>query len=238
MSRLRITGLAGLLVVSALVGGTIISSVAAATTQRTAAPAADRPAAIAEPAAAAPETVAAEAPGEYCAAFRKAFAANLGVDESALAPAAKKAAIATIDQAVKDGKMKQAAADRLKARIDKADADGCKLLAGRIAKVGAAVGAVKDAVTAAADALDMTPAELGAQLKAGKSLKDVATVKGVPYEVVSAAVLKSVKADLDAAVAAGTIRQPRADRILERVTKNLADGRLRNAAPAAPATGN
>jgi hypothetical protein len=49
----------------------------------------------------------------------------------------------------------------------------------------------------------------------------------------------SVKADLDAAVAAGTIRQPRADRILDRLTKNLADGRLRNAAPAAaPTTGN
>ena len=234
MSRLRITGLATLLVVSALVGGTIISSVAAATTQRTAAPTADRPASVAEPAVVAPAPDAAEAPGEYCAAFRKAFAANLGVEESALAPAAKQAAIATIDQAVKDGKMKQAVADRLKARIDKADADGCKFLAGRVGKVQAAVGAVKDAVTAAADALHITPAELGAQLKAGKSLKDVATDKGVPYAEVSAAVLKSVKADLDAAVAAGTIKQPRADRILERLTKNLADGRLRNAKPAAP----
>ncbi len=187
------------------------------------------------PAAAAP---APEAAGEYCAAFRKAFAANLGVDESALAPAAKQAAIATIDQAVKDGKLQPAAAARLKARIDKADAGGCKLLAGRLGKAQAAVGAVKDAVTAAAGALHITPAELGAQLKAGKSLKDVATAKGVPYEDVTAAVLKSVKANLDAAVAAGTIKQPRADRILARVTKNLADGRLRNAAPAAPATGS
>ncbi len=94
---------------------------------------------------------------------------------------------------------------------------------------------MKDAVTAAADALHITPAELGAQLKAGKSLKDVATDKDVPYGDVSAAVLKSVKADLDKAVAAGTIKQPRADRILERLTKNLAEGRFRNAAPAAPA---
>jgi hypothetical protein len=237
MSRLRLTGFAGLLVLSALVGGTIISSVAAATTR----PTADSTDGLGAPDAANPAaaTQAAEAPGEYCAAFRKAFAANLGVDESALAPAAKQAAIATIDQAVKDGKLKQAAADRLKARIDKAAADGCKLLAGRMARVGVAVGAVKDAVTAAADVLDITPAELGAQLKAGKSLKDVATAKGVPYGTVSAAVVASVKADLDAAVAAGTIRQPRADRILDRLTKNLADGRLRNAAPAAaPTTGN
>ena len=70
-------------------------------------------------------------------------------------------------------------------------------------------------MTAAAGALGITPAELGAQLKAGKSLKDVATAKGVPYETVSAAVLASVKADLDAAVAAGTIKQARADRILD-----------------------
>ena len=76
----------------------------------------------------------------------------------------------------------------------------------------------------------MTPAELGAQLKGGKSLKDVAADKGVPYETVSAAVLASVKADLDAAVAAGTIKQARADRILARLEANLADGRLRNGA--------
>jgi hypothetical protein len=235
MSRLRITGLAALLLVSALVGGTIISSVAAATTQRPAAPTRATTDLAAPPAAAPP---AADAAGEYCAAFRKAFAANLGVDEAALVPAAKQAAIATIDQAVKDGKIKPAVGDRLKARIDKADTDGCTLLAGRLGKAQAVVGAVKDAVTAAAGALHITPAELGAQLKAGKSLKDVATAKGVPYEDVSAAVLKSVKTDLDAAVAAGTIKQPRADRILERLTANLAEGRLRNAAPAAPATGS
>ena len=93
---------------------------------------------------------------------------------------------------------------------------------------------MKDALTAAAGALGITPAELGAQLRSGKSLKDVATAKGVPYEKVSAAIVTSVKADLDAAVAAGTIKQARADRILARLQKNLADGRLRHANPAAP----
>lgn len=227
MSRLRLSGVAALLVLSALVGGTIISSVAAATSPRTSPPGQEvAPVAVAAPAG---------ATGEYCAAFRKAFAANLGVDESALTPAAQAAAVATIDAAVRDGTMKQAVADRLKARIDKAEADGCRLLDGRVGKARAAVGAMRDAVSAAADALDMTPAELGAQLRTGQSLKDIATARGVPYDTVSAAVLKSVKADLDAAVAAGTIRQQRADRILERLTRNLADGRLRNVAPAAPA---
>lgn len=246
MSRLRLAGVAGLLVVTALVGGTIIGSVAAAT-----APTTTRPGpALAAPSAAAP--AAGTKAAEYCADFRKAFAANLGVEESALAPAAKQAAISTIDAAVAAGDMTKAAGDRLAARIEQADAGGCALLAGRLGRIGTsravggvgaagaargALGVAKDGLAAAAKALAMTPAELGAQLRGGKTLKDVATAKGVPYETVSAAVVASVKSDLDAAVAAGTIKQARADRILARLQQNLADGRLRNALPAAPVTG-
>lgn len=233
MSKSRFAGFAGLLVVAALVGGTIIGSAAAATAPSTKPPTP----AVAAPSAAVP--LAGTKAAGYCADFRKAFAANLGVAESALAPAAKKAAISTIDAAVADGKMTKAAGDRRKARIEAAEADACRLLAGRIgaARVGAgaALGVAKDGLTAAAKALGMTPAELGAQLRTGKTLKDVATTKGVPYQTVSAAVVASVKADLDAAVAAGKIPQARADRILERLGQNLADGRLRNPRPAAPA---
>ena len=62
-------------------------------------------------------------------------------------------------------------------------------------------------------------------LRNGQTLKDVAGTKNVPYESVTAAVLAAVKADLDAAVAAGTIKQARADRVLARLEANLADGR-------------
>ena len=170
------------------------------------------------------------------------------MDESALAPAAKKAAVATIDAAVADGTLPKARGDRLKARIEAADADGCALLAGRIGAravagaagaagggtVRAALGVVANGVAAAAKALGVTPAELGARLRSGDSLKVVATDKGVPYDQVSAAVIASVRADLDAAVTAGTIKQAREDRILARLTANLADGRLRAAQPALP----
>ena len=226
MSRFRTAGVAGLLVLAALVGGTIIGSVAAATSSRVTSP--EGVAAAASP------SPAARATGEYCAAFRRAFAANLGVEESALAPAAKAASLATIDAAVADGRMTKATGDRLKARIEKADADGCALLAGRLARAGAVVGVAKDGLTAAAGALDMTPAELGAALRSGASLKDVAKSKGVPYETVTAAVIASVKTDLDAAVASGRIRQARADRMLARLERNLAAGRLRDARPGAP----
>jgi hypothetical protein len=236
MSRFRLTGVAGLMVVTALVGGTIISSVAASTASRATPPAP----ALAAPSAAAPAAGARGA--AYCADFRKAFAADLGVDESALVPAARKAALSTIDAAVADGTMTKTAADRLKARIEAADANACALLAGRIgagragagAGGGAVLGVARDGLAAAAEALGMTPAELGARLRGGSTLKDVATAKGVPYATVSAAVVASVKTDLDAAVRAGKIPQAREDRVLERLSKNLADGRLRNAKPAAP----
>ena len=140
--------------------------------------------------------------------------------------------------------MPKARGDQLKARIEAAAADGCALLAGRIRALGgaagqgpgrAALGVVKDGIGAAATALGVTPAELGARLRSGDTLKDVATDKGVPYDTVSAAVIAAVKADLDAAVTAGTIKQAREDRILERLGRNLADGRLRAVQPAAPA---
>jgi ribosomal protein S20 len=233
MSKFRLAGLAGLLVAAALVGGTIIGSVAAATAPRIL----PTVAAAAAPSAGAPATSTKIA--AYCADFRKAFAANLGVDESALAPAAKAAAISTIDAAVASGEMTKTVGDRLKARVDAAAGDGCALLAGRVgavrAAVGGALGVVKDGVSAAATALKMTPAELGAKVRAGTSLKDIATGAGVPYATVTAAVIAAVKSDLDAAVAAGTIKQARADRVLQRLEQNLAAGRLRNTAPLVPA---
>jgi hypothetical protein len=238
MSTFRLVGFAGLLVVAALVGGTIIGSVAAATL--THAPRAEG--VSVPPAIATASPGAAAAAGEYCADFRHAFAANLGVDEAALAAAAKAAAISAIEAAVADGTMTKAAGDRLTARIKASTGDGCALLAGRLraakAAAGAAVGAgaglgiVKDGLTAAAKALGLTPAELGARLRGGETLRDVATATGTAYEMVSAAVLASAKADLDAAVAARTIRQTRADRVLDRLTRALADGRLREARPA------
>ncbi len=240
MPSLRTAGLAGLLVAAAVVGGTIIGSVAAAT----APPASGSAPAVSAAASPAPAAKVAA----YCAAFKRAFATDLGVDESALVPAARKAAIATIDAAVAAGELPGAAADRLRARIEAADTDGCPLLAGRIGRIAAiaggatagggvkaALGVAKDGLSAAAKTLGVTPAELGSMLRSGQTLKDVAGTRNVPYESVTAAVVAAVKADLDSAVAAGTIKQARADRILARLQANLSDGRLRGAPRPVPA---
>jgi hypothetical protein len=221
MTRIRILGLAALLLGTAVLGGTIIGSVAASTTPRTDATA---------PVAAASGPPAGPA-GDACATFRRAFAANLGVEESALAPAARAAANATVDAAVADGRLTAAAGERLKMRIERAAGDGCALFAGRLARVAGTTGAVRDAAGAAAKALGMAETELREALRAGATLRTLADTHGVPYDTVTAAITAAVKADLDAAVAAGRIAQARADRILDRLERNLAAGRLRDARP-------
>jgi ribosomal protein S20 len=226
MSKLRLAGFSGALVVAALVGGTVINAVAAAP--------ASGPAAPRTVPAAAPTAAATGPAAEYCETYRAAFAKELGVTEDALQTAAKNALAATIDKAVADGDLTKAAADRLKARVDGSSADGCKLLAGyqqRIAKAArGALGVIRDGFEAGAKALGMGPADVRAALKDGKTLKDLATTQKVDYATVSAAIVAAVKADLDQAVADGTIAQAREDRVLDRLTKALADGRLRPAA--------
>jgi hypothetical protein len=212
MTKLRTLGFSSALVAAALIGGTVMSAALAGS-----------------PAPAAPDVVdparVTGEPSEYCTTFRTAFAANLGVSEDKMVAAAKAAIGTTVDKAVADGKLTAAAGERIKERVAKADADGCRILGGWRAAVGrAVVGVARDGLIAAADALDMTPGELRAQLRTGATLKEVAAAEGVPYETVTSAVMAAVKADLDAAVANGRITQARADRILERLEARLAAG--------------
>jgi ribosomal protein S20 len=216
MSRYRLLGFSGALVLAAVVGGTVISAVSAAPDSRAAA--------VGDPLAAA--TAAPASVETACATFRAALAKALGVSEDALAAATQQALGATVDQAVSDGKLTAAAAARLKTRMAASPPDGCQRLAARLDKARGALGVVRDAVTAAADALGMPPADLRAKLRSGASLASIATDKGVELSAVTGAVLTAVKGDLDAAVAAGTIPQARADRIIARLTARLGAGSI------------
>ena len=233
MSRSRMAIVAMLLVVAAVVGGTVINSVAAATTPRTTSTVG------VVTAAGSPDPSTTSAAGTWaaqaCAEFRAAFAKELGVDPSALTPAAKSAAKTVVDSAVAAGRITKARGDKLKERIDQADANCCGLLGRRVAGIAGTLGVIRDGVKAAADALELTPAQLTKKLRAGATLQQIASDAGIPYATVTSAVLGAVKADLDKAVAAGAIRQQREDRILERLSNNLAQGRLRDPAAATPA---
>jgi ribosomal protein S20 len=227
MSKLQLSGMAAALLVASFVGGTVISTAAAAP----ATPAPDpvlggATAVVPAPDPAALGTLGARGePGAYCLAFRAAFAKNLDVTEEQLVAAAKAAAATAVDKAVADGTMTADAAARVKDRIAAADANGCGILAGARGKAAkGALGAARDGLAAAAQTLGMTVPDLRGEFGAGRSLRDVAAAKGVAYETVSSAVTAAVKTDLDAAVKAGTITQAQADRILERVERRLADG--------------
>jgi hypothetical protein len=138
MSRVRIVGVSAALVTAAIVGGVLLDAVASAASPQ--ARASTPSPAVDVSTAATPGAAAARQPSEYCLVFRSALAANLGVTQDQLVAAAKKAAGTAIDRAVADGKLRQAAADRIKARIEAAPAPGCRILAGWRASLGRRLG--------------------------------------------------------------------------------------------------
>lgn len=217
MKNLKILGIAGAMVASAMVGGALISTVAASPSGSTSSTGGT--------------TLADASPGAYCQTFLDAFAANLGVDVSALTPAAKDAAKATVDQAVANGDLSQAVGDAIKQRIDNAAGDGCAWLGTHWrAAIHNAVqhGIGADMLQAAADTLNMTPAELRSQIVSGESLKKIAQTQGVSYDTLTAAIHDAAKADLDKLVSAGQMTTDRENQILDRIDRALTDGKLFN----------
>jgi hypothetical protein len=213
MKTLKAVGLAGSLVVAALVGGTLISVVSASPS----------------PAPGGGTGVVADEVDTTasCDLWRQTFADELGVAVDDLTPAARAAAMATIDQAVADGDLPQDVADRMKERIQAADGDGCRLLGAGFMALGRHAARADfrlDWVTAAAGALAMDPGDLVGALRGGDSLQDVAEAQGVDYGDVSQAILDAATADLDALVAAGRITQERADLRLANLADRLEAG--------------
>lgn len=120
MKNLRLLAAVVALIVVGVIAGTVIGSA------RAAAPA-GAPAAAAAPASETNAPAASEKPGidkqAYCESFLQHFAANLGVDSSKLVGAARDAAKATLDEAVKAGDLTQAQADRISEHLTQAVGD-------------------------------------------------------------------------------------------------------------------
>jgi hypothetical protein len=218
MRTFKTLGIAGGLVAAALVGGTLMSAVSAA-------PSGSSPTIGAAAGNGAAPTTADAA--KYCDLWQKTFAEKLGVSVDKLVPAAKAATIATIDAAVAAGDLTKDAADRMKAAIDKADGNGCRLLGAAFHGFGrhaAKVDLRVDMVGAAAGALGMDKAALVKALRGGDSLEKVAGAQGKDYAAVSKAVHDAAKANLDALVTSGHLKQAREDAILTQLDKWLAAG--------------
>lgn len=214
---LKLVGGAAALITAALVGGTLIGSVLAAPL--------GSDSSDPTPVLGGDETTEGDATA-YCQVFLDTFASELGVGTDELVPAAKAATIAAINAAVEAGDLTQDVADRMIARVEAWDGEGCRWIGfklGHWAHHAARVDFLSGMWEAAAGSLGMTTAELREAL-ADSTLEEVAEAEGVPYADVVAAALASAQADLDAAVEAGTIAQEKADAILERLEAALNDG--------------
>lgn len=210
MKNFKTLGIAGGMIVAALVGGTLIS------------------AALAAPSTTNPGTSGADLAdkGAYCETWQKAFADDLGVSVSDLLPAAKAASVAAIDAAVAAGDLTAEQATALKEKVAAADgSNACRFLGhpflgdgnGPKAHFGGPL------LSVAADAVGMDAGALMQALRNGDSLKDVATAQGKDYATVTKAIHDAAKTKLDAAVAGG-LDQARADEVLSKLDEALAAG--------------
>jgi len=203
MRHTKTLGFAGALVLSALVGGTLIGSTLAQDAETD------------------------TANGAYCDTFMDTLASELGTDRDGLVAAGKAAANAAIDAAVAAGDLPEERAASLRERIAEADGTECGFFGKGFAHGfghGVARGIVgMDVFEAAAEALGIESSDLIAQYREAGSLEALAEELGVSYEEVKASILASVQADLDAAVTEG-LDQERADEILARITTWLDEG--------------
>ncbi len=213
MRMTKTLGFAGALILSAVLGGTLIGSATA--TDETTGTGTDADA---------------TARGAYCDVFMDTLASELGTDRGGIVDAGKTAANAAIDDAVAAGDLTEERATALRERIDAYDGEGCGMF-GRFAKgfhAGFGHGMARgflggDVFEAAADALGIESADLIGQARDAGSLEALAEAQGVAYDEVKASVLAAVGADLDAAVAEG-MDQERADAAIEHLTTWLDNG--------------
>lgn len=163
--------------------------------------------------------------GQYRDAFKQAFASRLGVDSSKLDSAYAGAVGDVVDQAVKDGKLTQAQADKIKAAAAKNGfkgvAFGQKKGANGKNKAEKVKALSQTVINAAATPLNLTGDQLKTELKSGKSIADVAQSKNVDIKTVKDAILAAIKTGLDSKVKDGKLTQAQADKAYQAAANHI-----------------
>jgi hypothetical protein len=176
--------------------------------------------------------VAASGKGTSGSNFLGDVAKKLGISESKLTDAIRDVRIERIDAALARGEITKEQADALKARTrsDKADDEhGLPGLGGpplgvgrghgmhgfgRGLGLGHALGA-GNVLDAASSYLGVTNRQLLESLGSGKSLSDLAKEKGKSVAGLKAAITKSIRTEVDKAVAAGTLTKAQGDKLYD-----------------------
>jgi hypothetical protein len=158
-------------------------------------------------------------------AFFDAVARHLGISTEELEEATKAAAIGQVDAALEEGRITEEQAERLKEGIE--SGDGMPFFGPRFGfpefHGGLRLHAPGDQLSAAADYLGLSVADLRERLRDGQSLADVAQAENKSVDGLEQAMLDAVEKKLDEAVEDGDLTQPQADRILEHIQSHIDD---------------
>jgi hypothetical protein len=158
---------------------------------------------------------------KYCDSFFGHLSSDIGKSQTDVKNAINQAIDQTLSDAVHNGDLTQDQANNIKNQISQSGG-GCQALQSLKNTVGrgkraAGIAALAFSLDAAAKALSMTPADLKAQLAAGKTLHQLADSKGVSQAQFIASVKTALKTRLDTAVKNGKLTQSQEDAMLSRV---------------------
>lgn len=183
---------------------------------------------------------------DYSKTFVQKLAGALGIDQAKLEAALKTAGNGTVDEMLKNQDITRTQADTLRQQVaagrwnafdqggrggrpafGRGGMDGGRggMDGGRGGMMGASISQIS-LLDSAAKALNLSVVQLDAQLRSGQTLTSLATTQKVNLETVKNAVLNNLKAQLAAAVKAGTLQQTQADQILARATSSANFGLL------------
>ncbi len=152
--------------------------------------------------------------------FWAALAQRLNTSENGLTTAVRDAAKDTVANRLASGAITQAQADALDTRIQNWQ-PGQNLGffgKGRVARTAASHKVIVDA---AAPVLKLQPSDLTAQLKAGKSLNDIAKAQNVDPNAVSAAISKALKDRIAQAQTNGRLTAEQAQKADARIDQQI-----------------
>jgi polyhydroxyalkanoate synthesis regulator phasin len=157
----------------------------------------------------------------YCQQYLQDLANRLHVSVSTLRQDSNEAIADVLNQMVKDGKLTQKEADAIKQRLTSRSACGVLF---RQARRGAISHLLKpyapDLESQIAQGLHLSVDQLKAQLRAGKTLKQIADAQHVSASQLHTLVLNAIDKELDKAAQAGTITQQQANAIKQYLQKH------------------
>jgi polyhydroxyalkanoate synthesis regulator phasin len=163
-------------------------------------------------------------PREESQAILNDAARQLGIEPSKLSDALKQALKNRVDAAVEAGRLTKEQGEALKARIE---ADESPLLFGGPGGFGHRGHFVHFAhfgdLSVAASYLDVTADQLHTDLRAGKTLAQIAKDKGKPVDGLIKALVDKAKERLDAAVKAGRLTEEQKQSILADLEQKVTD---------------